>query len=81
MKKYEIELTYDIYFDGKLKESESFSQSYIGKNKKDAIMKAVFCTTIAQEYTNSLFGFIGKIEIKNIKAKYKNKYIEIKKLF
>lgn len=80
MKKYKIDLTYDIYFEGKLQENESISQETYGRTKKEAISKVVFNNKIAEEMTNKLFGFFGKIELKNIKAKYKNKFIEVDKI-
>ena len=80
MRKYRIELNYDIYFDGQLQKNESFSQLISGKSKKDAIMQAFICNIIAQDFTNDLFGFLGKLEIKNIKAKYKNKFVEVDKI-
>ena len=82
MRKYKIDLTYDIFIDGKLKESDNFSELFVGKNKKDAIIKAFISMTMAQQHTNAIFcGLLGKIEIKNTKAKYKNKYLEIEKLW
>lgn len=80
MRKYQIELNYDIYFNGQLQKNESFLQLITGKNKKDAIMQAFMCNIIAQDFTNDLFCFLGKLEIKNIKAKYKNKFIEVDKI-
>ncbi len=80
MKKYKIKLNYDIYFEGQFQENESILQETCGRTKKEAIAKAVLCNQIAEEATNKLFGFFGKIEIKNIKAEYKNKFIEVNKL-
>lgn len=80
MAKYKIELNYDTYFEGEFQENESITHETCGRTKKEAIAKAVLSNKLAEKMTNDLFGFFGKLEIKNIKAKYKNKFVEVDKI-
>ena len=74
MKKFKIQITFDLACNGQVERNEVV-KVVVAKTKIEAILQEFATILASRDFTNKYFGFLGKLEIKNLKAKYNNGYI------
>ena len=74
MKRFKIQITFDLVCNGRVERNEVVKEVE-AETKFEAILEEFASILASSEITNKYFGFLGKLEVKNLKAKYNNGYI------